>query len=173
MNLNGQFVLRENEFQEKRKIIAVLKFRATRRHGHFFPCLTKSLPEIWSVRDRAIEACQPGLTDRLWKIVLLREERSKRSSAPDAMMEDGLQTKRFGAWRFRSHESGRGLNSREEAVEAAESFVDALDGCCVREAQIAWRAESVAGDERDTRLIEQDFGEFGGVFRECAAAAAI
>src|SRR5580700_8837667 len=173
MNLNRQFVLRENEFHQKGKIIVVLKFRATPRYGHFLPRLTKGLSEIWSVRDTAIEARQPGLTDRLWKIVLLREERSKGSSAPDAVMENRLQTKRFGSWRFCSHESGRGLNSREEAVEAAESFVDTLDGGGVREAQVARRAESVARHERDTRLIEQGFGQLGGVFRERAAAAAV
>src|SRR5580704_9614845 len=47
-----------------------------------------------------------------------------------------------------------GLSPREEAIETAQPFVDALDRGGVGKAQISGRAERIARHERNARFVE-------------------
>src|SRR6266478_7906249 len=81
---------------------------------------------------------------------------------------------RVGSGRTESRgESGGGLGAAKEVFEAAQAFLDALDGSGVREAQVSRSAEGIAGHKRDARFIEQHLGQIGGVFGECVAGAAV
>ena len=80
--------------------------------------------------DLAIDAGEPSFAQWFREVRFFGKERRKRTCAPNARTENG-----FDAKRLRLHESGRGFDAREEALEAAESFVDAFDGRCVRKAQ--------------------------------------
>src|SRR5260370_17396994 len=81
---------------------------------------------------------------------------------------------RSGSGRTESRgESGGGFDAAEEVLEAAQPFVNALDGCGVGQAQVAGSAEGIAGNEGDTRVVEEQLGKFGRLFGERTPAAAI
>src|ERR1700738_2484624 len=70
-------------------------------------------------------------------------------------------------------ESRGSLGAAEEALKAAQTFLDALNGSRVRQPQISGSAERVAGHKSDARFIEQQLGQFGGVFCQRAVGRAV
>src|SRR5260370_22636768 len=59
---------------------------------------------------------------------------------------------------------GGGFSAREEAFEAAQTFVDAFDGGGVRKPKVTGRPKGFARHDRDMRLVEQHFGDFRARF---------
>src|SRR5277367_5634137 len=146
MNLDRELVRWEDELQKQGKVCFVLKFFAAPPNCHFFPGLAQRLPRERSSGYMAIHTGQPSLADQRGEIVHLGKERGERLRSPQPLGEDRFHTKRFRACWPASHALGRGFDAGEEAFEAAEAFVDALDGCGVGEAQITRRAETLARD---------------------------
>src|SRR5579864_8959742 len=101
----------------------------------------------------------------------LWEKRSEGARAPETRTENRLD-----AYRLRSHgiqgESGSGFDAAEEALEAAQTFVDALDGCGIGQAQVTGSAEGITGNERDPSFVEENLGKLRSVFCKSATAAA-
>src|SRR6266851_4498218 len=81
---------------------------------------------------------------------------------------------RIGSGRTESRdESGGRFGAAKEAFEAAQAFLDALDGSRIRQSQISGSAKGVAGDKRDARFVEQQLGQFGGVLGQRTAGRAV
>src|SRR5580693_7684476 len=160
MNLYGKFVGGENELQEKREVRYACKFCATPRAGHLFPGLAERLFRERAVGDSAINARQPGFTNQRMEVAHFREKWRQGVRAPQALGKDRLDAEGLRAYRNSVYHLGRSLDTGEKALEAAQSFVNAFDGRRVGEAQVTRRAEALARDQCNARLIEQQLGEF-------------
>ena len=112
----------------------------------------------------ALRAGEPRFADGFGKICFFRINGRERTRAPDARHEFGLDACGLGP-----HDLRGSFSAREETAEAAQTFVDALDGGGVGQAEIAGRAKRFAGYQRDLHFVEQQLGEFRAGFGECAA----
>src|SRR5271170_1309517 len=142
VNLNGELVGRENEFQEKREICFTLKFFATPPDSHLFPGLAERLSSEWAVGNSAINTSEPGFANEWVEIVHPREKWRERARAPQPLGKCRLDSEGFRTYRKSGHNLGCGFHACKESLEAAQAFVDAFDGRRVRETQITWCAET-------------------------------
>jgi hypothetical protein len=65
---------------------------------------------------------------------------------------------RIGSGRTESGKSGGGFGATKETVEAAQTFVDALDGGRVGEAQVSRSAKGIARYKGYPRFLEEKPG---------------
>ena len=92
---------------------------------------------------------------------LIRIDRRERTRAPDAGHKF-----RFDARGFGPHGLSGGFSAGEKTAQAAQSFVDTLDGSGVGKAEVAGRAEGFSWDYGDLNFVEQELGNFCAGFGE-------
>src|SRR3989449_10715581 len=93
MHLNGQLVLRENEFQQQGKCALAAQPAASPLRWHCAPCLAQFATGVGPGGEPAVVPGQPGFADGFGEGGSFREERRERSCAPDALEENGFETR--------------------------------------------------------------------------------
>ncbi len=163
MNLDGKLIGREKKFHQKREFAewaSRCEIGAMPFGRHFLPCLIEGAFKRARF-DLAFRSGEPGFTGGFRKIGFVGVDRRERMRAPDAGHKFRLDARGFGP-----HGLSGGFSAREKAAQAAQSFVDALDGSGVRKPEIAGRAEGFSWDDGDLNFIEQELGNFCARFGE-------
>src|SRR4029077_12019670 len=88
VDLDGQLIVGENEFDENRKLCAGSQACSAPIRGHFMPRSAQCFLRKRTCRYFAIDAGEPGLAERLSEMRFLWEKRSERARAPEAWAEN-------------------------------------------------------------------------------------
>ena len=133
MHLDREFVSGENKLNQDWEIFAIAKPFAAPAFGKFFPCGAECLSGEWSRGNFAVEARQPGFTQRLLQVCFLREKRSERARAPNARTENRLKTKRLGT-------GGPGTHTQAAASARAKNFSSRRSPSSMRSMEVAYES---------------------------------